>query len=145
MSGIVMVLGISLIVKAMGKLDAHLGGALRGVPFCVEPGREFWSRHEKCTWSEVLKMDPGEFDEDWSALGSKKQKEAAGIYQVNNDGYHPKYPYGGDENHNGIKWYTYGERLPAESTVQDWHHPSEKNAGTRGSRLGLMSARAPPR
>jgi hypothetical protein len=95
-----------------------------GVPFCVQPSRDFWQLHPKCTWYEAMNASAVDFDEHFSALGSKDELARHGIYVVNNSDHggfeHPRCPFGKNGG-SPIKWYTFGARLPSSSSVQSWY------------------------
>ena len=116
------------IVVAMRTLDEHLGGALRGIPFALDPGRAFHAEHPKSSWAEVLGLDHATFLEEFEALGAPKEKERLGIFLVNSCKINsqPPCPYGRQKTETGgdgpsIKWYTFGERLPRELSVKSYY------------------------
>ena len=120
-------LSVSALQAAFETLDDRLGHQLRGVPFCVSPGRKFWREHQKCTWYEVLEVDPSDVNDAFSAMGIDARKGAAtklaqyGLHLVNGQDGHPSCPYGKDDDGGRIKWLTYKEILKPPASVQAYH------------------------
>ena len=124
----------SEIKDAMVRIDNELRGALQGAPFTVDPDAVFWSIHEKTSWSEVLRMSPEEFNEDWSSLGTMRDLESIGIFKVNGQDGQPRYPFGKrSTSSTPINWYTFGKRIDPGSSVKDWHdEDSDESAWDEG-------------
>jgi hypothetical protein len=81
---------------------------------------------------EVLEVEPGEFDLEFDALGSKANLESHGIYLVNSCdhlGYEqPKCPFGKTDNNSSFnRWYTYGKRLDENTSVRSFWDPDFSN------------------
>lgn len=108
-------------------VNDQLGGQLAGVPFALSDStdfKKFWMAHPKCTWSEVLGVEPALFAEVWGAIGfGRSAYEAKGLYRVNgcscND--HGSTPYG-----RAVVWYTYGARLPRGRSPKNYHDPNSE-------------------
>jgi len=113
------------LVARFQSLDRLTGGEIRGVPFCVKPTRPFWSRHRHSTWYEMLNLAPATFDKMFEALGNKSQLAKLGIYLVNGcselNFVHADAPYSKTDTGARLKWYTFGARLPGNSSVKSFH------------------------